>query len=265
MSAANARECASDGTPFRNPARPQPRRNLRKALHHFRELLKDKENTAAVFHIYEALPSKKFIPLARALALSARGEELRACEPSLPPILDDHETLRRLPRGSVAQAYCDFMQAEGLSAAGLVAESEKMGRPRYDDLIEWFGFRQRDTHDLMHVLTGYGRDALGEACVLLFTHGQSPSPGHLLLGYAGAFNIRKRVPGGAPVLRAVREAQAIGRGCPPLAAMPIRELLALDLADARTKLGIADPRWYRACHEAWRGQGIDPYDLLSKA
>jgi ubiquinone biosynthesis protein COQ4 len=61
----------------------------------------------------------------RDLALSERGERLRTTEPSLPEILDDHATLRRTPKGSLAHAYCDFMEAEGLSAAGLVAEAER--------------------------------------------------------------------------------------------------------------------------------------------
>ncbi len=264
MIPASTAKCAGDGTAFRNPARPQARRDVRKALHNFRELIKDKENTELVFHIYDALPSKTFIPRARALTLSEPGQALRASEPFLPPILDDHAELRKLPAGSVAQAYCDFMETEGLTAAGLVAESEKMGRPRYGDLVEWFGFRQRDTHDLMHVLTGYGRDALGEQCVLLFTHGQSPSHGHLLLGYAGAFNMMKQVKSKAPVLRAVREAQRIGRACPPIIEMSIRELLAMDLHDARTKFGITEPVWYKRCHQVWRSEGIDPYDLLGK-
>jgi ubiquinone biosynthesis protein COQ4 len=257
-------ECAADGTIFRNPARPQPQRNVRKALHHFRELIKDKEDTAQVFKIYEALPSKHFLPRAKALTLSEKGEALRASEPFLPPILDDHDALRELPAGTVAHAYCDFMEAEGLTAAGLVAESEKNGRPTYVDLVEWFGFRQRDTHDLLHVLTGYGRDALGEQCVLLFTHGQSPSHGHLLLGYAGAFNMMQQVKSKAPVLRAVREAHKLGKACPPIIEMSIRELLAIDLVDARQKLGITEPVWYRRCHEVWRSEGIDPYDLLGK-
>lgn len=256
--------CAADGTVFRDPARPQPKRDIGKAISKFRELIKDKENTALVFEIYEALPSKDFLPRARALTLSEKGQALRAAEPFLPPILDDHGSLRKLPADSVGQAYCDFMESEGLSAAGLVAESEKTGRPQYDDLIQWYGFRQRDTHDLMHVLTGYGRDALGEQCVLLFTHGQQPAPGHLLLGYAGAYNISRQVKSKAPVFKAVREAHRLGKACPALVHMSIRELLAMDLAEARQKLRITPAKWYKKCHEVWRAEGIDPYDLLGK-
>ena len=257
------KKAASDGTLLRDPRRPQPKYSLPKAMGHFRDLLQDKEETSHVFKIFEALPSKSFMPRVRALALSEKGEELRRNEPYLPPILDDHETLRKLPKGTVAHAYCDFMEREGLSAAGLVAEAEKLGNPKYGDLVEWFGFRSRDTHDLMHVLTGYGRDGLGEQCVLLFTHGQSPSHGHLLIGYAGAYNIRKTVKSAAPVYRACRQAHRTGKACPPLVGLSIRELLATDLEEARARLNIPDPHWYRECHRIWRSEGIDPYDLLA--
>ena len=257
-------ETARDGTPLRHPRRPRARYRPLTAIRHFRELLKDKENTAEVFRIYDALPSGQFIPRVRALTLSPHGEALRASEPYLPTILDDHDALRRLPEGSVAHAYCDFMEREGLSAAGLVEESEKADQPVYDDLIQWFGFRQRDTHDLMHVLTGYGRDALGEQCVLLFTHGQSPSHGHLLLGYAGSVHLKKLVKSGAPVMKAVRQAHRTGKACPPLVGLSIRELLAKDLRQARAELNIPEPDRYRECHRIWREEGIDPYDLLAQ-
>ncbi|KPM13837.1 hypothetical protein WG75_12155 [Citromicrobium sp. WPS32] len=248
---------------MRDPARPVPKYRPLTAIHHFRELLKDKEDTSHVFRIFEALPHKSFMPRVRELTLSEQGERLRAEEPYLPPILDDHETLRKLPQGSVAHAYCDFMEREGLSAAGLVAEADKLGRPKYDDLVQWFGFRSRDTHDLMHVLTGYGRDALGEQCVLLFTYGQQPSHGHLLIGYAGAWNIKKMTGRSkAPVYKAVRQAQRTGTACPALVGMSIRELLAMPLDEARAKLNIPEPHWYRECHRVWKEEGIDPYDLL---
>ena len=256
-------ETARDGTPLRHPRRPKARYRPLTAFKHFRELLKDKENTAEVFKIYDALPSGQFIPRVRALTLSPHGEALRASEPYLPSILDDHEALRQLPEGSVAHAYCDFMEREGLTAAGLVEEFEKADRPTYDDLVQWFGFRQRDTHDLMHVLTGYGRDALGEQCVLLFTHGQSPSQGHLLLGYAGSLHLKKLVKSEAPVMKATRQAHRTGKACPALVGLSIRELLTKDLEQARAELNIPEPHWYRECHRIWREEGIDPYDLLA--
>ena len=255
---------AADGTVLRHPDRPIPQYRPLRAVRNFQALIKDKEDTSLVFKIFESLPSKGFLPRVRKLSLSDHGAMLRANEPRLPEILDDHTALRRTPKGSLAHAYCDFMEAEGLSAAGLVAEAERLGRPKYPDLVQWFMERSRDTHDLFHILTGYGRDALGEACVLLFTHGQAPSQGHLLIGYAGAANIKKTLKGSkAPVMGAVRQAQRTGKGAPPLIAQPIRELLAQPLEDVRTLLRIPQPTVYRECHRVWRAEGIDPDDMLA--
>jgi ubiquinone biosynthesis protein COQ4 len=255
---------APDGTVLLHPDRPAAKYRPLRAVKNFQKLMKDKEDTALVFKIFESLPSRDFLPRVRDLALSERGEFLRATEPCLPDILDDHAALRRTPKGSLAHAYCDFMEAEGLSAAGLVAEYDRAGRPAYPDLVEWFINRSRDTHDLFHVLTGYGRDALGEQCVLLFTHGQSPSQGHLLIGYAGAANIRSMVKGSAaPVMGAVREAHRTGKGAPQLMAQPIRHLLERPLEDVRRELRIPEPKLYRECHRIWRAEGINPYDLLA--
>jgi ubiquinone biosynthesis protein COQ4 len=259
----HALECASDGTILRDPARPQPRYSLPRAVHHFRELLKDKEETSHVFRIFDSLPSKSFPPRVRHLTLSPRGEALRASEPSLPPILDDHAALRKTPLGSVAHAYCDFMEREGLSAAGLVAEADKLGRPKFDDLTQWYADRSRDVHDLMHILTGYGRDALGEQCVLLFTHGQQPSQGHLLIGWAGAAHIKRLTKTRAPIFKAALQAQRTGKACPPLAWLPIRDMLALNLKEVRAMLSIPEPTWYQECHRIWRSEGLKPYDLLA--
>ena len=255
---------AADGIPFRHPARPYRKRDLRRALHHYRKLVENKEDTSHVFHIYDALPSEHFEPDAERLALTDHGEMLRKTEPYLPHILDDREALRAMPTGSVGQAYCDFMEEQGLTAEGLAKKGTWSGRPIYGDMIEWFGWRQRDTHDLLHVMTGYGRDTLGEACVLLFTHGHSPSPAHLLLGYSGALKIRQSVQTQAPVIEAAREARRAGKGCEGLIGHPIREVLHMDLHHAREVLGFSEPLAYFRCHEIWQDENIDPHRLLSR-
>jgi ubiquinone biosynthesis protein COQ4 len=257
---------AQDGTIFLHPGRTALRTRPLKAIGHWNELMKNKENTEEVFHIFECFPSSTFLPRARAFTLSEEGQAIRASEPWLPEILDDHAALRALPEGTVAHAYVDFMEREGLSAAGLVAEHDRFrgDRPRFDDLVEWFANRQRDTHDLLHVLTGYGRDALGEQCVLAFTYSQSPSFAHLFIAYAGGYNIKKQVKTSAPIFSAVSEAKRLGKACPRVTEMSIRDLLAMPLEQARQEMNIAKPVHYAAAHQVWKSESIDPYDLLDQ-
>ena len=66
-----------------------------------------------------------------------------------------------------------------------------------------------------------------------------------------------------PIFRAVREGQRMGNACPRLVEMPIREVLAMQLDDARALLRITKPHYYHEAHAKWRAAGIDPYDLLA--
>ena len=267
MTASLAPAAMADDLPLIDSARPKPRYNFPKALHHFRELIKDKENTAEVAPIFEALPWRKVYQAATDFLSSERGQALRKSEPSLIEILDNHAELRKLPEGTLAHVYCDFMEREGLSAQGLADELDKYRRPDqyFNDQADWYFRRMRDTHDLMHILSGFGRDALGEQCVLAFTYSQQPALAHLFLGYAGAYEIKRRMKTKAPIFGAVREAQRMGKACPRLIEQPIRELLATPIDELRANLNIAQPTLYKRAHAEWRAVGIDPYDLLPPA
>jgi ubiquinone biosynthesis protein COQ4 len=250
--------------PIRDPKRAPPRYKPLKAWHHFRKLVANKENTYEVFHIFESLPWKGMFGAAEGFLTSERGRALRASEPELWAVLDDHDALRRMPEGSLGRAYCDFMESEGLSAKGLIDEYEGFmsEKPEFHDQFTWYFERIRDTHDILHVLTGYGRDALGEQCVLAFTYGQQPAPAHLFIAYAGAIEIKRQVKSPAPVLHAIREGQRLGKACPRLAEQAVLELLPLPLEEVRRRLSITRPDYYHECHRVWREMGIDPWQVL---
>ena len=254
-------------TIFCHPDRPARPFRPFKALSHFRKLVANKEDTEQVFHIFECLPRKGFLPDAKAFVESERGQELMKSEPFLPPLLDDHNTLNQLPQGSVGRAYVDFMEREGLSAAGLVAESKKMASRVYDynDQIGWYVDRLRDTHDLFHVLTGYGRDGLGEQCVLGFTYGQTRNLGNAFIAYLGGVELKRRIPSSAPVMAAIRQGQRHGSAAPSIINEDIMALLAEPLDAARKRLRIGAPTEYQRAHQAYRSVGIDPYNFLAAA
>ncbi|WP_353229136.1 Coq4 family protein [Novosphingobium sp.] len=253
--------------PLYDENRPVLRTRPAKAYRHFRQLLKDKERTEEVFRIFEALPWNGMRNAGLRFLTSERGRAIVAREPYLPAVLDDHAALRRMPAGSLAHAYCDFMEREGLTAQGLVDEFALFAKdkPKFHDQFDWYLNRARDVHDMLHVLTGYGRDSLGEACVLAFTYSQQPSPAHLFIGYLAALNMKKTVKSSAPVLRAVREGQRLGKACPRLLEQSITELLPLPIDEVRRRLNITPAQNYHAAHAEWRRIGVNPYDLLGKA
>jgi ubiquinone biosynthesis protein COQ4 len=251
--------------PFHHPERPGSEFRPFKALHHFRKLIADKEDTEQVFHVIAALRGSKFRKIAKAFWVSAKGQQILGGEQRLIDILDDHATLKKLPAGTVGRAYVDFMEREGLSAAGLEAEYAKFegSGKRFHDGIDRYGDRLRDTHDLHHILTGYGRDALGEQCVLAFTYAQSRNLGVGFIAYAGGIELKRRVAPKASIMAAVNEGKRIGKAANNIVHEDIVALLREPLADARKRMGIGDPVAYRRAHAEMRAVGVDPYDLLS--
>ena len=247
-----------------NPVRPL------KALRHMRALIADKENTEEVFHILHALNGNAYERRFQAFVRSADGQARIAQARVLPPLLDNHARWKALPDGTFGRAYVDFMEREGLTAAGLVEESLKPAgsarmRAKVDPLRLWWGDRSRDTHDLYHVLTGLGRDALGEACVLSFTYPQHGGRGLKFIAWLAVMEARKALPKGAPAFRALRECERLGREAAFIDAQDLLALFALPLDEARARLGVGTPTFYHQCHAICREKGIDPYQLIAPA
>jgi ubiquinone biosynthesis protein COQ4 len=253
--------------PFHHPKRPGSEFHPLKAWRHFRKLIADKEDTEQVFHIIAALRGKKFRNIAKKFWFSDKGQQILGSSQRLIDILDDHAALKKLPAGTVGRAYVDFMEREGLTAAGLEAEYAKFegNGQRFNDGIDRYGDRLRDTHDMLHVLTGYGRDALGEQCVLAFTYAQNRNLGVGFIAYAGGLELKRNVARKASVMSAVWEAQKLGDAALNIVHEDIVALLREPLADARKRLGIGEPKTYWRAHEEMRAHGVDPYDLLAAA
>lgn len=241
--------------PDRRPARFRPL----VAWKHMQKLIADKEDTEQVFHIIESLNGRSFEKNFHAFAASDAGKALLAKKEYLPPLLDDHEWIRALPDGTVGRAYVDFMEREGLTAQGLVEESEKFkGAMRdFDDDYYWYGNRLRDTHDLFHVLSGYGRDALGEASLLAFTYSQNPGLGVIFISFMGTRQIIKSVPKEARVMDCFREGKRNGAAASRIVREDIIALLHEPLDAARARLNIAKPVAYLHALDVCADIGIE--------
>jgi ubiquinone biosynthesis protein COQ4 len=229
-----------------------------KVLRHFRKLIADKEDTEQVFHIIEATKGKASHRQAWGFIQSPQGQHFLREEVDIPGMLDDHARWADCGPNSVAAHYIAFMKREGLSAAGLVAESHKWLPPeqRPADLTEWYFERLRDTHDLFHVLTGYGRDALGETSLLAFSFEQNHNAGILFIAYAGARQIKKVSRTRAPLFDSIREGRALGRAAAKIAHQDIAALMREDIDEARARLDIGKPEIYRECLRILEGEGI---------
>ena len=236
-----------------------------KALHHFRNLVADKEDTKEVFFIIEALKGRKIRYQAEGFIRTPEARDFMAREDKLPlaDMLDDHDRWADCGPNTVAQHYMRFMKREGLTANGLVDESYAW-RPREerpDDQVEWYLNRLRDTHDLFHVLTTYGRDALGEAALLGFSYEQNHNLGVKFIAYAGARQIRKTTQTKAPLYAAIKEGRALGKAAHKLAHMDVEAVMREDIDEARKRMNIGVPVIYRQCLAQLETEGFAESDL----
>jgi len=208
------------------------------AIRAVRALQADPEDTRQIFVIFRALRGKSGMRMFARFEASAIGQRILSERRSLLHVLSDSTSLAELPDGSVGRAYHDFMEAENLSADGLVSASAGDGDAASPQ-AQLFRARMRDAHDLTHILTGYGRDALGELCLLAFMNRHSRNLGQLLIV---AMSWR-RMPRAARA--AVWEAYRHGAKASWFIDLDYEGILARPLDEVRRDLGIPSPTRYR--------------------
>ncbi len=217
------------------------------------DLAQDNDDTTHVFKIVDALRGdSEEAPLAR-MKETPIGRQIIEENRSLLEVLSDRERLRALPEDSLGRTYLAFMESEGLSADGLAdASSEGYRGRRLDPEMRTFTTWARDSHDLWHVLTGYGRDPLGELCLLGVLYSQINSRGTGFIASLGMLQVRLEYPG-APSIRAVLQGFWIGRKAESLMAQDWEALLARPFEEVRSELGLKRPTYYersRPMHDA---------------
>ena len=198
-----------DGPKARQPSkRRRGAFNLQplRAFRAVRRLIADKEDTAQVFEIMRAL-SGNAIPKGYSRLLSTpEGGRIAYERDEFAERLSDPAWLAQFGPGTVGAAYRDFVGPRGLSAEGLAEQSRKVAEADVEAAhpLAWYARRMRDVHDVWHVLTGYGTDALGEVCVVAFSYAQTRSLGFAVIALAGARQLQKAKVG--QPCKAVREA-----------------------------------------------------------
>ena len=144
------------------------------ALRAFFRLIRDPEDTTQVGVVLAALRGRGTDPVLERFLRRPDGEEILRRPRTLVDVLTDREQLASLPEGSLGRIYVDYMIREQLSAESLTALTGGLAdtESELDRVLE---DRITVMHDLFHILTGYGRDLVGEAALLAFTYAQTRS------------------------------------------------------------------------------------------
>ncbi len=221
---------------------PDTRLRPLEAVKAVRRLLANPDATEEVFAILRAMRGRSGIRLFERFRKSPMGVRILEEHRSLFATLSDSTTLAALPEGSLGRIYQRFMAAENLSPDGLVAPSQIWDEEVLSPEARLFRERMRDMHDLTHTLTGYGRDPLGELCLLAFTFSHTGNLGMGLIVLMGFFKIDSW-----KVRRAVLEGLVHGfKARCWFPDMDWEALLPEQILDLRRRFTIHEPNAYRA-------------------
>jgi ubiquinone biosynthesis protein COQ4 len=143
--------------------------------------------------------------------------------------------LRKLPAGSFGRTYIDFMDANGLRAEDLPT------RPS-DTEADFVRAHLFETHDIWHVVTGFGTDLAGELGLQAFYLAQLParlSP--LLLGIGMANTLVYGFADRVPRMDAIAHGWQLGKQARPFFGRAWSDMWARPIAELRAELNIPAP------------------------
>ena len=93
------------------------------------------------------------------------------------------------------------------------------------------------------MLTGYGRDGFGEACVVAFSYAQTKSLGFAAIALMGGYEFNRRMPGNN-IWSTIWQAYKNGRKSEWLMGVVYEDMFAMDLNEVRKILNIPRPTKY---------------------
>jgi len=235
-----------------------PKREWRKAWRALKQLIETPEDTHQVFIIMRSLAKDAFWKEYQRFIKTDFGKRVIKEEIELFDTLTDREYLASLPLGSFGRTYYEFCQREGISPEGLV----EAGEGHYDDFTDEdmyrYARRTRESHDLWHILSGYGRDGFGEACVVSFSYAQTKSLGFAAIAVMGAFHFKKMFPK-ASVWSAVWQAYRNGKKTAWLPGVEWETIMHLPLQEVRDMLNVPEPTLYTQSEDVIAGTRPEVY------
>lgn len=206
---------------------------LAQAIYRLARIAKNPNRLDDVFKMSDAIATEALLDAAVA-ALREDPEVARAID-ARPRVHVNLAELRRLPKGTLGNAYARHMDAAGLDPAALPALSARTDG-------EYFRAHLYETHDIWHVVTGFNVDVPGEIGLQAFYLAQLPGGGLPALILAAGF-----VHGAVfndevlfPMMDEVARGYRVGRQAKAFFGVRWDDLWAEPLADVRRLLGVAE-------------------------
>lgn len=171
------------------PSTWRPQVHLGDALAAALALIADPGRLDQVFALNEALNAPVYAHLLARFEADPDGRDLLARRASIDTRSVDFAALGALPDGTLGREYVRFLRDNGI-------DPDVWPPPRlWEDRAAWLSQRLRQTHDILHVLTGCASDVPGEIVLQAFSFAQTRAPSCLMIALFGTLKHRAGHPG----------------------------------------------------------------------
>jgi len=208
----------------------RPLERLGIALRALARLAQDPNDTSQVFLLGLSLNARRFPELLTRMLLDDEGLRLLREQPSIDSSAIDYDALRALPADTLGGAYVRFLDDNGLDPDTFGAPPALPSVPAY------VAKRLRQSHDLWHVVTGYGPDVPGEVALQAFTYAVTHMPSARLIALTGVLRHALREP---RIAGMALEGYRRGKRAAFLPTVRWEALLERPLGEVQSELGLS--------------------------
>jgi len=225
------------------------------------DLKNNKEDTSLVYEVTNSVSGAVHIEKFKRFVETDYGRRVIETPIKIEELLAARPRLAAMPEGSVGRAFHDFMEGEQLSETALLEATRQAGIDytvpgRFEAFCRQI-IHFKVTHDLWHVLSGYGRDSLGEICLLKFYNGQWHDRGISLIIRIADWSMRRQIPD-LPMKALLNEAYNNARSAEWIMGFDVEKYISMPLTEARQMMGIRPPTIYETVAPELKAQLLPP-------
>lgn len=145
--------------------------NFIKAVYHWSRIRKDEpvDRPKRIFKILSLFGTKRYMKTRDKFLSNPDTAALLERDKTLSVLMSNYTEFKRYKKGTLGKEIYEFMQSEEVDYAKLIAD--------FGGFTDGYDARERDIHDIIHVVFGYSRSRFGEGATIATHYWQGNSFG----------------------------------------------------------------------------------------
>lgn len=206
--------------------------NFIKAVYHWSRIRKDEpvDRPKRIFKILSLFGTKRYMKTRDKFLSNPDTAALLERDKTLSVLMSNYTEFKRYKKGTLGKEIYEFMQSEEVDYAKLIAD--------FGGFTDGYDARERDIHDIIHVVFGYSRSRFGEGATIATHYWQGNSFGLAFAVFMGIARQMLIQPSAAKLMyTAIRDVYKRQKGI-NFHAYPFEDNLTKDINTIRYELSI---------------------------